>query len=37
MALYHIKPKMEKPFTYERIVFQERVPSASVLFRVMKV
>jgi len=36
MPVYYFKVKMEKPFTYERFIAHDRVPAASLLFRVFK-
>lgn len=36
MPIYWARVKEETPFTYERFVYLERVPTASVLIRVLK-
>ena len=36
MPLFHVKPEEKKPFTYEKFVFLERIPTASVLIRVVR-
>lgn len=36
MPIYAGLPNIQKPFTYEKFVYMERVPTASVLLRVMK-
>jgi hypothetical protein len=36
MPIFSNKPNEEIPFTYERFVYLDRVPTASVLIRVVK-
>lgn len=36
MPIYAGLPNIQVPFTYERFVYMERVPTASVLLRIMK-
>jgi hypothetical protein len=36
MPIFYVKPKEEKPFNYEKFVYLERVPTASILIRVMR-
>lgn len=36
MPIFYAKPKEEKPFNYEKFIYLERVPTASVLLRVVK-
>lgn len=36
MPIFWARVKEETPFTYERFVYLERVPTASVLVRIMK-
>jgi len=36
MPIYHSRVNEASPFTYERFIYKERVPSASVLIRVRK-
>jgi hypothetical protein len=36
MPIYWARVKEETPFTYERFVYLERVPTASVLIRIVK-
>lgn len=36
MPVYHCKANTQPPFTYERFIYHNRVPGASVLLRVMR-
>lgn len=36
MPLYHIRASEAKPFTYERFIYHNRVPGASILVRAMR-
>lgn len=36
MPIFYVKPKEERPFNYEKFVYLERVPTASILIRVMR-
>lgn len=36
MPLFFVRPKEEKPFNYEKFIYLERVPTASVLIRCIR-
>lgn len=36
MPIFSVKPNEEVPFTYEKFVYLDRVPTASILIRVVK-
>lgn len=36
MPLFYARPREEKPFNYEKFIYLERVPTASVLLRVLR-
>jgi hypothetical protein len=36
MPLLSIKPNEEFPFTYEKFIYLDRVPTASILIRLIK-
>lgn len=36
MPLFYARPREEKPFNYERFIYLERVPTASILLRVVR-
>ena len=36
MPIFYARPKEEKPFNYEKFIYLERVPTASILIRVVR-